>query len=505
MTNYPHSPPVSRTRPYQLWTLCLIIGLVIIRLYALVISPLGLHGDEAQYWAWSKDLDWGYFTKPPLIAWVIWVTTSIFGDAEWAVRLSSPLLHSITAFVIFRSARFAFDNQTGFWAAAIYLLMPALWLSSAIVSTDVPLLLCWAIALNAWLHIREKITWPRSVQLALALGFGLLAKYAMLFFLPAVGLAFLFDKQTRRGLSTLKGLMAGGLAFLIFLPNILWNYSHNFATVSHTVDNANLETGNLPFHPLELGTFWGEQLAVFGPISGLMLIIALLFSFRGKLDPPAHWMSLFALSPLIIISIQALISRANANWAVTTYIAGSILAAHLALKYATQFKRWLVGGILAQTIILLIAGLIIMSPTLTDKSNLLANSVKRLKKWPETVKQVEAIYKLGHDGKAYQTLALDKRIIFYDLTYYGLAKNLSMKMWKYEVKPSNHAELSAPLAAQAGPVLILNYETQYEDELREDFKKLIRLEDINIDIGGGKSRILRVWAGYDYKPTQGRN
>jgi 4-amino-4-deoxy-L-arabinose transferase-like glycosyltransferase len=81
---------------YQKWTLLLIAALLTFRVGALLVSPLGLHGDEAQYWAWSKDLDWGYFTKPPLIAWTIWVTTSLFGDAEWAVRLSSPVLHSIT-------------------------------------------------------------------------------------------------------------------------------------------------------------------------------------------------------------------------------------------------------------------------------------------------------------------------------------------------------------------------------------------------------------------------
>ena len=139
---------------YQKWTLALIGALLVFRMSALFISPLGLHGDEAQYWAWSKNLDWGYFTKPPLIAWVIWSTTSVFGDAEWAVRLSSPLLHSVTAFVIYRTARFAFDARTGFWAAAVYLLMPALWLSSGIVSTDVPLLLCWAMALNlSLIHI----------------------------------------------------------------------------------------------------------------------------------------------------------------------------------------------------------------------------------------------------------------------------------------------------------------------------------------------------------------
>jgi len=461
------------------------------RIGALIISPLGLHGDEAQYWAWSKDLDWGYFTKPPLIAWVIWVTTSIFGDAEWAVRLSSP-------------AQFVFDARTGFWSALIYLLMPALWLSSGIVSTDVPLLLCWSIALNAWLHIRIRPSWPRIIQLGFAIGMGLLSKYAMLFFLPALALTCLYDEKTRQGLISPKGLIAAAIAVIIFLPNILWNFAHNFATVTHTADNANLKTGNIPFHPLELVQFWAEQFVVFGPITFGLLVVALVFSLRKKLDQPAVWIAVFSLSPLVIISIQALLSRANANWAVTAYVAASILTAHLGLKYAAKFKSWLFGGVIIQSIICFIAAIVLLSPNLADSFGL-SNSVKRLRKWPETVKVIEDVFARGHNGIAYHTLALDKRIIFYDLTYYGLAHKIPMKMWLYDTKPAHHAELAHPLMAQKGPVLILNHHNKYEEALKEDFKKLEQLPDINVDLGGGKRRRLKAWAGYDYTPTKGRN
>jgi len=487
---------------YQKWTLWLIAVLLIFRVGALWVSPLGLHGDEAQYWAWSKDLDWGYFTKPPLIAWTIWVTTSLFGDAEWAVRISSPVLHSVTAFVIFRTARLAFDNKTGFWAAVIYLLMPALWLSSGIVSTDVPLLLCWALAMNGWLHLREKATWSRAIQLGVAVGFGLLAKYAMLFFLPALGLAFLFDKASKQSLNTVKGYAAGAISLLIFAPNLWWNIQHDFATVTHTAENANL-SGGIPFHPAELFSFLGDQFAVFGPVTFGLYLLALIAALRGKLDRPAFWVALFGISPLLIISLEALLSRANANWAVTTYVAGSILTAHFAVKFWPKLKNWLKGGLGVQSVICLVLGVALLSPALTDTFGL-SNSVKRLRKWPETVKIIEAVYAQGHEGKAYETLALDKRIIFYDLNYYGLAEKLPMKMWMYDAAPANHAELSEPLSAQSGPVLILNYYDHYADELREDFTRLDRLQDININLGGGKYRKLRVWVGYNYTPTTGR-
>ena len=501
MTINRHSARVIATSSYQSKAVLLILGLLILRISVLFISPLGLHGDEAQYWAWSKDLDWGYFTKPPLIAWVIWTTTSIFGDAEWAVRLSSPFLHAMTAFVIFRTARFAFDEKTGFWATAIYLLMPALWLSSAIVSTDVPLLLCWALALGGWLHMRQSPSWARGVQLGAGIGLGLLAKYAMFFFIAALALTFLFDPKTRKALTSKWGLLSACVALIIFLPNIVWNFANDFATVSHTADNANIEMGQLPFYPLELLKFLGEQFIVFGPVTFILFIIALVYAVRNKNSEPSKWISLFAITPLLVISIEALLSRANANWAVTAYVAGSILTAHLGLTFAARFKTWMRKGVILQSLICLAIGIILLSPTLTDRMGL-ANSVKRLRKWPETVRIVEHIYMQGHDGEAFQTLVLDKRIIFYDLTYYGLAKKLPMKMWLSGDKPANHAELTAPLTTQAGPVLILNYAPHYEADMRKKFKRLEPLPDIKIDLGGGKYRKMRVWAGYDFVPKR---
>jgi len=189
-------------KPYFAWFLCGVLCITALRVGFLFLSPLGLHGDEAQYWSWSKDLDWGYFTKPPLIAWVIWTTTSIFGDAEWAVRLSSAPLH-------------------------------------------------------------------------------FLAKYAMLFFLPALGFAIIWDKKTRDALLKFKALLPPLLAALIIAPNIMWNLRHDFATFSHTAANTNMHTGGVPFNPQELGEFFISQFAVFGPISfGLLIFGVCAFLFR---------------------------------------------------------------------------------------------------------------------------------------------------------------------------------------------------------------------------------
>ncbi len=497
-----HTPKIDRS--YHRLTLVVILSVLALRLGALLLSPLGLHGDEAQYWAWSKNLDFGYFTKPPMIAWVIAATTTLFGDAEWAVRLSSAPIHALTSYLVFRTARIIFDSLTGFWASLIYGLMPAVWLSSQIVSTDVTLLLFWVIALNAWTHLRQEgQSWRWAVQLGVAIGLGLLAKYAMLFFLPALAICIVFDAPTRRALLNIKGLAVAALALALVTPNIIWNINHDFATLSHTADNANLGK-SIPFHPEELLTFLASQFGVFGPVSFAVLLLAIWQAIRGKLGERAKWLALFCLSPLLIISFQALLSRANANWAVTTFVAGSILCAHAGVTWAGLAKRALKWGVIVQSSVAVLLLGAILSPTVTNALPLLPNSVKRLRAWPETVSALQDVIAKGHDGYAFETLATDKRIIFYDLSYYRLGETLPLHMWMLHSAPTNHAELTSALVATDGPVLLVQYDDNHLKWMQADFARLEPLPPLDIELGGGKRRQLNLWAGYGYTPTYSR-
>src|SRR5215207_3691852 len=98
----------------------LIIGaLTLARLVALFASPLELYPDEAQYWLWSRTLDFGYFSKPPVIAWSIWATT-LGADGEPWVRLSAPLYQAGATLAVFAIGRKLYGPSVGLTAAALY-------------------------------------------------------------------------------------------------------------------------------------------------------------------------------------------------------------------------------------------------------------------------------------------------------------------------------------------------------------------------------------------------
>jgi 4-amino-4-deoxy-L-arabinose transferase-like glycosyltransferase len=78
--------------------LFIILAVTLWRIIMLHFDTTDFFVDEAQYWFWSQNLDFGYYSKPPMIAWFIRAMTEISGSTDiiW-VRLCGPLMHMATA------------------------------------------------------------------------------------------------------------------------------------------------------------------------------------------------------------------------------------------------------------------------------------------------------------------------------------------------------------------------------------------------------------------------
>ena len=102
------SRPQVRPRTSHLGFLVLVLTvLTIVRLIGLRLSVVDLFYDEAQYWSWSRDLAFGYYSKPPLLAWLIAVAEQACGSAEWCVRAPAPILYCATSLVVYAIGRTA--------------------------------------------------------------------------------------------------------------------------------------------------------------------------------------------------------------------------------------------------------------------------------------------------------------------------------------------------------------------------------------------------------------
>ena len=315
--------PVMDEQRYRRIAVYALLAVTVLRLLWLVGNPIDLYPDEAQYWLWSRHLALGYFSKPPLLPWIIAATTAIFGEDEFAIRVASPLLHLATGLVVYAIARRLYDARVACWSAILYATLPAVSLSAAIMSTDVPLMLCWAVALYAFIRAREAPGWSWWIVTGVAAGLGLLAKYAMEYWLLSALLLVLACRDERRHLPRLVGALA--IAHLIYLPNLLWNAANGFVSYKHTEANANF-SGSL-LHPKAFFEFLSAQFGVFGPLLfGTLLVILLVFP-RTLADRRARLLAVFALPTLAMMLLVSFLSRAHANWSAPTYVSATVLVA----------------------------------------------------------------------------------------------------------------------------------------------------------------------------------
>src|ERR1700674_5641203 len=95
----------------------IIIGATVIRLVGLELSTVDLFFDESQYWAWSRELAFGYFSKPPLIAWVIAAASQVCGSGESCLRAASPIFYLGTSLICYAIANVLYGERVAFWTA----------------------------------------------------------------------------------------------------------------------------------------------------------------------------------------------------------------------------------------------------------------------------------------------------------------------------------------------------------------------------------------------------
>jgi hypothetical protein len=85
--------------------------LFIFRVFYVLYSPLDLTPEEAQYWDWSRHLDLSYYSKPPMVAYANFLTTSLLGNTELAVRITPIVLSFLMSIFTYFFAKKLFDEK----------------------------------------------------------------------------------------------------------------------------------------------------------------------------------------------------------------------------------------------------------------------------------------------------------------------------------------------------------------------------------------------------------
>jgi 4-amino-4-deoxy-L-arabinose transferase-like glycosyltransferase len=487
----------------------LTLGLTLARLVALFRTPLQLYPDEAQYWLWSRTLAFGYWSKPPLIAWAIGAATALGGDAEPWVRTPAALFQAGAMLAVFAIGRRLYNPRVGLAAAALYALAPGVQLSGLVVATDAPLLFFLGLTVLAYAHLQGADGRRRlalAAGLGAALGLAFLSKYAAVYAVIGIALHLVLSGRARRAWSAAAAILALAAFALVISPNLAWNATHGFATLQHTAADADWQAGRL-FNARALGAFLAAQFAVFGPIPlGALIAGVALAVRRRRLEPADLLLLCFTLPPILIVAVQAFLSRANANWSGASYLTGAVLAGAWLLRW--RARRWLTAAVATQAAVAVALLAIAISPALADRLGA-SNSLKRARGWRETAQAV--VQRARVEAPAGLTaIAVNNRFLFYGLAYYArdyLAEPLAPKLtvWVRGTAAGNQAEAASPLTPALGRrVLAVANERWFDTEMARDFARVLAPEIDDIFLDRKHQRQIEMFVGESFAP-QPRN
>jgi len=326
--------------------------LAVLRLIMALAWPVPLSVDEAQYLAWSREFQWGYYSKPPVIAWMLGVgdavcPASLLG-VEACTRWLQPVAMAGAGLGVALCAHALFGRlRITAWSLVLFFTMPLVGFYAQVASTDAWLLLFWAVGLYAFIRATDGPAVqirgvPAAVEgrvlewwmlVGVCAGLGLLTKYSMAAFVVSAFVFLLLERQLMQP----GPWIALGVALIVFAPNLAWNAHWGFPTFGH---HADILVHDAPSgQGLEgLVSFFSAQWLLFGPVLFGMLWFGtgrkLLREMVGVRAPFSEGVSrgirlalCFAWPILLMALVQSAVSRSHANWAAPAAIGIALSAA----------------------------------------------------------------------------------------------------------------------------------------------------------------------------------
>ena len=325
-------PRVASGRPVGLLVAAVLVVVTLLRLAFLAWGGLDLSPDEAHYWEWSRRLDLSYYSKGPLVAYLIAGLTAVFGASAFGIRLGAVGLSALGAWALYRLGRDLFGRpEPGALAVVGLQLTPLVWAGSLLMTIDAPFIVAWILALWA---AHRALTGGGAVAwlvLGLAVGVGSLAKYTMLFILPGFLLYLWLAPEHRPSRRSPGPVMAGVTALVALTPVLVWNARTGWVSARHVASQG--RGGGLTLEYLI--EFLGSQLLVLTPLVAALLGWGLWIGVREgfvRRREPYRFLLAFAAPVAGAYLVVALQGKVQANWPAAAYPSLALATAGLLLE-----------------------------------------------------------------------------------------------------------------------------------------------------------------------------
>jgi hypothetical protein len=411
----------------------LILTVTLLRLlYLAFFCPLDLSPDEAHYWDWSRNLDFGYYSKGPLVAWLIRVSCACLGDTMFAVRLPAALcggllllgLHTLTR-AVYRSDRLALA------VTALALTVPLVAAGASLMTIDAPFTCAWMWALVcARRAVMQQATWA-WIATGICVMLGMLAKHTMLLFVPSL-VVFLVTTPAVRTLPWQRGFwLMTALGVMGGIPILVWNAIHGWPMLEHTSVHVGVD----------------EQVRIrwFGPIAYVAAQFAILLGVwfvawagamwrhRPTLEerPEQRFLWWMSAPTVVFFALFSLLNGGGeANWPIVGYLAGMVLAAGWAREqwqHADFGRRLLTGSSTACAIVLGLLVILVMHEPLEVQPVLLRIAGPATEAEPMPMRRIDPTSRL----RGWRHLAAEVDRVREELRARGVEPVLAAERWTH--------------------------------------------------------------------------
>ncbi|WP_374317655.1 ArnT family glycosyltransferase [Aquabacterium sp.] len=503
MSDTPLSP-ASPSKQSAGWALFVLLAglLTLYRLWAVQHSGISLFFDESQYWDWSRRMDWGYYSKPPMVAAEIWLSTALLGSGVLGVKTLSMLLYPLTAGVLAGLARALWPGEVGVrsgWvAAALFLTMPLVGLLGMVVSTDGPLLLCWALASWALWRAQTQDKPLDWLACGLAVGLGVMSKYTMgAFALTALWVLWAVPGP-RKGLWRPGPWMAALAAAVVVAPNIWWNVQNHFPTLQHTADITTKSARSGGIVPAMI--FLLGQIAALGPFAVLAAWLAgrghRSDEESGKTNQGVSTFLLAGSAPLLALAVlQAFKADAHVNWAAPALLGVILILAYRLATAGKAMTRWVGLAVVSN---LLLTGAVFHAQelahgTLPGKFDILV----RMRGWQTAYDALAPVR--NQDDLARLPVMADSRLILTQTAYHWRQFDVHPMAWNPKGTRLDHYQMTNSMPGTPGQDVLYVTDRMASPSVLDRFQSSQLLRTVQVPIAPDRMLSLRVYVARGFK------
>ena len=414
----------------------------------ILFYPIDLAPDEALYWEYSRRLDISYYSKPPLVGYMIFLSTGIFGDTELGVRFFPPLLTFLLSLIVYRFARdLGLSKSEAVIAGTLpnFLVGPSM--NAILMTIDAPFIFFYSLSL--WLLYRA-VREDRSAWWILggvSGGLAFLSKYTAVFLLSTL-LIFRPSLLKKRDFWIFCLLMS-----LAFVPVLVWNFKNDFVGFKHLFFLAGAKEREDFFVTLRyLPQFVLGQMLLLSIVPFFFMLYGFWKAMENKREEELYLTSA-VLPVLVFFSLLSLKTEVYANWSAFPYMAGLLLA----VKYMS--RKWVLASYLVGFLTLIPLHLPLLPPELDIK--------KRAVGWEELGAFVSSIYDPERDFIITPSYQLSAELAFYvkgkPFTY---CINLGRRMNDYDLWKED-------LPSQKGKDAVFVTYGGLDPRVKEAFKEVV--------------------------------